>query len=142
MRFMMLVKSVENAGRPPMALITAIGKLCEEQSKKGTMIETGGLMPSASSARVRLGGGKLMVTDGPFTETKEVIGGYAVFELKSMEEAIERARVFLQLHVDHWPGWEGETEIRPMFGPGECPGSSQAPAHCGESHEVSVPGLH
>ena len=57
------------------------------------------------------------MTDGPFTEAKEVVGGYAEFELKSKEEAIEGAVRFMELHKKHWPGWEGETEIRQIFGP-------------------------
>ena len=58
-----------------------------------------------------------MVTDGPFTETHEVIGGFAQFELKSKEAAVESAVRFMELHKKHWPGWEGETEVRQMFGP-------------------------
>ena len=80
------------------------------------MVEMGGLHPSAAGVRVRLTGGKLTVTDGPFSEAKEVIGGYAVFELNSREEAVEAARRFMELHKTHWPGWEGETEVRQIFG--------------------------
>jgi len=72
-------------------------------------------MPSALGARVRLSGGKLTVTDGPFAEAKEVIGGYAVFQVSSKEEAIEQTVRFMELHKKHWPGWEGETEIRQVF---------------------------
>jgi hypothetical protein len=115
MRFMTMVKSAENAGPPPHALMDAIAKLGEEGIKDGTLIETGGLLPSAAGARVRLAGGKLTVTDGPFIETKEVVGGYAVFEVKSMKEAIEQTLRFMQLHKEHWPGWQGETEIRQIF---------------------------
>jgi hypothetical protein len=117
MRFMMIVKVAENSGSPPKALMDAIGKLVEDTMKAGTMIDTGGLAPTAAGARVRLSGGKLTVTDGPFTEAKEVVGGYAMFELKSKEEAIENAMRFMELHKQHWPGWEGETEIRQVFGP-------------------------
>jgi hypothetical protein len=85
----------------------AMGKLAEESLKSGEMIETGGLGPTATGSRVRLAGGKITVTDGPFTEAKEVFGGYAVFELKSKEEAVERTRRFMELHHKHWPGWEG-----------------------------------
>jgi hypothetical protein len=59
----------------------------------------------------------VVVTDGPFTETNEVVGGYAQFELKSKEEAVRSAVRFMELHKKHWPGWEGETEVRQMFGP-------------------------
>ena len=81
------------------------------------MIGGGGLGPTALGARVRLSGGQLTVIDGPFTEAKEVVGGYAQFELKSKQEAVEGALRFMELHKKHWPGWEGETEIRQMFGP-------------------------
>ncbi len=117
MRFMMIVKTVENSGPPPKGLMDAIAKLGEEATKAGEMVETGGLGPTATGARVRLSGGKLTVTDGPFTEAKEVVGGYAVFELKSKKEAIESAMRFMELHKQHWPGWEGETEIRQVFMP-------------------------
>src|SRR5262245_50681683 len=115
MRFMVMVKSAENAGPPPMALMDGIMKLGEEAARAGVMVETGGLLPSAMGARVRLSAGKLIVTDGPFAETKEVVGGYAVYDLKSKQEAIEWTSRFMQLHKDHWPGWEGESEIRQIF---------------------------
>ena len=81
------------------------------------MIGSGGLAPTSQSVRVRLAGGKLTVIDGPFTETKEVVGGYAQFEYKSKAEAVEATKTFMELHQTHWPGWEGETEIRQMLGP-------------------------
>jgi hypothetical protein len=120
MKFMMLVKHRgENSGRPPQALMDAIGKLSQDAAKAGTMIGGGGLAPTAAGARVRLSDGKINVLDGPFTEAKEIIGGYAQFELNSKQEAIEGAVRFMELHKQHWPGWEGETEIRQMFGPDE-----------------------
>jgi hypothetical protein len=115
MRFMMMVKSAERSGPPPKELMEAMDKLAEESIKSGEMIESGGLGSTAAGSRVRLAGGKITVTDGPFTEAKEVFGGYAVFELKSKEEAIERTSRFMELHRKHWPGWEGETEIRQVF---------------------------
>jgi hypothetical protein len=117
MRFMMLVKHAENQGMPPKELMDAIEKLAGEAVEAGTMRGSGGLAPIAQSTRVRVSGGELKVLDGPFTEAKEVIGGYAQFELKSKEEAIEGAVRFMELHRKHWPGWEGETEIRQIFGP-------------------------
>jgi hypothetical protein len=98
----------------------AIAKLSEEAVKAGTMIGNGGLLPTATGARVRLTEGQVTVIDGPFTEAKEVVGGYAQFELTSKEEAIEGAKCFMELHKKHWPGWEGETEVREMFGPQGC----------------------
>ena len=116
MRFMTLVKSAENQGPPPPALMEAIGKLGEEAFGNGTMVQMGGLAPSTASSRVRLSDGKVVVTDGPFSESKEVIGGFAVFELPSREAAVEAAKRFMEVHRQHWPGWEGETEVRQIFG--------------------------
>jgi hypothetical protein len=115
----MIVKHAEEQGAPPKQLMDAIAKLAEEAAKAGTMLGSGGLGPTALGARVKLSGGQLNVIDGPFTETKEVVAGYAQFELKSKEEAIESAVRFMELHKKHWPGWEGETEVRQMFGPEE-----------------------
>src|ERR1700747_1538537 len=120
MRFMMIVKHSEKQGPPPTQLMAEIAKLAEEATKAGTMLGNGGLGPTAQGARVRLSGGKVTVTDGPFTEAKEVIGGYAQFQLKSKEEAIESAVRFMELHKKYWPGWEGETEVRQMFEPEGC----------------------
>jgi hypothetical protein len=121
MRFMMIVKHSEKQGPPPKALMDAIAKIAEEEAKAGTMLGNGGLTSTGQGARVRLSGGKVTVIDGPFTEAKEVIGGFAQFELKSKQEAIEAAVAFMELHKKHWPGWEGETEVRQMFEPGEFP---------------------
>ena len=121
MRFMMIVKHAENQGPPPKELMDAIGKLGEEAVKDGTMLGNGGLTPTAMGARIRLSGGNIKVIDGPFSEAKEIIGGYAQFELKSREEAIDGAVEFMELHKKYWPGWEGETEVRQMYEPGEIP---------------------
>lgn len=121
MRYMMIIKAAENQGFPPKELMAAIGPMSEDAAKAGTMVSNGGLLPTAQGARVEIRGGKLTTTDGPFTEAKEVIGGFAIFELNSMKEAIEGAEQFMELHRKYWPGWEGVTEIRPMFGPGEMP---------------------
>jgi hypothetical protein len=117
MKFMTLVKSAENAGPPPQALMDAIGQLGMEAGQSGVMVQMGGLLPSAMGARVRVAKGKLTITDGPFTEAKEVVGGYAVYDVGSREEAIEWTRRFMELHREHWPGWEGETELRQIFEP-------------------------
>jgi hypothetical protein len=128
MRFMSMVKSSEDyrLGPPPQSLMEAMDKLGEEMKQAGTMIDMGGLLPSAmGSFSVRLSGGKLSMTDGPFTEAKEVIGGYAVFDVKTKEEAVEWTMRFMDLHRQHWPQWEGEAEVRQMFeGPG-CPPDRQ-----------------
>jgi hypothetical protein len=117
MKFMMLVKHAENSGVPPKELMDAIAILSEEAVNNHTMLGNGGLAPTAQSTRVRVSNGKLTVTDGPFAEAKEVIGGYAQFELKSKQAAIDGAVRFMELHRKHWPEWEGETEIRQIFGP-------------------------
>jgi len=117
MRFMILVKSSERNGPPPKPLMDAIAKAGEEATKSGKMLDSGGLAPTATSTRVRVSGGKVAVIDGPFTEAKEVVGGYAIFEFASKKEAIEAATQFMDLHTQHWPGWEGESEIRQLCGP-------------------------
>ena len=120
MRFMLMVKanSKSEAGAPPdPKLMAAIGNLTEEMSKAGVLVGTGGLLPSSAGARVRLSGGKITVTDGPFTEIKELIGGYAIVDVKSKEEAIEMAKRFLQIHADILgPEYEADSEVRQMFG--------------------------
>jgi hypothetical protein len=121
MRFMMMVKARENTGLPPKALMDAMEKLTLDAVKNGTMVMGGGLAPTAQSNRVRLSSGKISVIDGPFTESKEVIGGFAIMELKSKEEALEVAKHFIDLHRQHWPGWEGESEVRQMFGMEDVP---------------------
>jgi hypothetical protein len=123
MRFMTLVKSAETSAPPPQALMDAIGKLGAEAAGKGVMVEMGGLLPTAMGARVRLAGGRLTVTDGPFTEAKEVIGGYAVYAVKSREEALEWTRRFMALHQEHWKDWEGEVELRQLYDPPGGPSS-------------------
>jgi hypothetical protein len=118
MRYMMIVSGSESfaaSGPPPAALIEAIERLGEEAAKKGTMVSFGGLHPTSSGARMRITNGKIITTDGPFTESKEVIGGFSILNVASKEEALEEARKFTELHRVHWPRWEGEIEIRLMY---------------------------
>ena len=117
MRFMMMVKSAENKGAPPKEFMDAMAKLSEEAVKAGTIRDSGGLSPTAASTRVRLSRGQVTAIDGPFTEAKEVVGGFAILEYKSKKEALEGALAFMELHKKHWPGWEGETEVRQVLGP-------------------------
>jgi hypothetical protein len=121
MRFMMLVKSAENHERPPKGFMDEMAKLGEEAVKAGTMVVSGGLAPTAASTRVRLSKGQVAATDGPFTEAKEVVGGFAILEFQSKKEALESARRFMELHKKYWPGWEGETEVRQVLGPEDFP---------------------
>jgi hypothetical protein len=117
MRFMTMVKGVEKpaAGPPPPALFDAIARLGEEAAKAGVFVEMGGLLPSAAGASVRLANGKITVTDGPFSETKELVGGYAIYNVKSRQEAVDWAVRFMELHKQHWKGWEGEVEVRQLM---------------------------
>jgi hypothetical protein len=117
MRFMMLVKHGENLGAPPKEYVDAMTKLGEEAVKAGTMVISGGLAPIAVSTRVRLSKGQVTALDGPFSEAKEVVGGYAVLEFTSKRDAVESAVRFMELHKKHWPGWEGETEVRQISEP-------------------------
>ena len=113
-------ESYRQAG-PPSALMEAMGKFAQRSIKDGTLVDTGGLLPSKDGVRVRLAAGKITVTDGPFTESKEIIGGWAIIKADSKEEAIRVATEFMELHRKHWPGFEGESEVRPMFDPGMGP---------------------
>jgi hypothetical protein len=125
MRFMMLVKhDGDMSGPPPKALMDAIDRLTEEANRAGTMVMAGGLAPLPASTSVRISRGELTTTDGPYTEAKEVVGGFAIFDLKSKQEAVEGAQQFMELHRIHWPGWEGETEVRQIFGPEDFPPSA------------------
>ena len=112
MRFMYIVASPQPQAGPTPALMQAVAKLADREIKAGRMLDTGGLMPLQTGAQVRIANGKLSVTDGPFVEAKEVIGGYAIFELRDKEEALAMAKEFMQLHADHLPGWEGTCEVR------------------------------
>lgn len=118
MRYMIIVTGSENlaaSGPPPAALGEAIDRLGEELTRKGTMVSFGGLHPTSSGTRMRITNGKLVTTDGPFTESKEVIGGFSILNVASKEEALEEARRFMELHRVLWPGWQGQIEIRLMY---------------------------
>ena len=106
---------------PPAALMQAMGKFVEKSLKDGILVDTGGLLPSKDGVRVRLANGKITVTDGPFTESKEIIGGWAILKTDSKAEAVRIANEFMELHQKYWPGFEGESEVRPMFDPGTGP---------------------
>ena len=114
MKFITMVKSKESHGAPPEELIKAIYESGAKETAAGKLVMSGGLGPSAKSSVVRLEKGEITVTDGPFAESKELVGGFAIFEVDSKEEAVEKAREFIELHRKHWPGWEGESEIRPL----------------------------
>ena len=112
MRYLSMIRIDEKSAREPSEqLMQDMGRLIDELTRAGSLISTAGLRPTSEGARVRLRNGKLSTTDGPFTETKEVIGGYAVLEAKSMQEAIELTQRFLRVHGDEW---DIECEVRQL----------------------------
>jgi hypothetical protein len=116
MKFMFIVKSVHRMGPSP-KLLEEMHKLAKREIDAGRMLDNGGLTPITEGAQVQIADGHLLVVDGPFTEAKEVIGGYAVFELENKEAAVASAVEFMQLHKEYLPGWEGTCEVR-AFAPG------------------------
>jgi len=116
MRFLSLIRVQENTGKQPSErMMSEMGKLMTETKRDGKLLDTAGLAPTASSKRVRLRGGKISVVDGPFTETKEVVGGYAMLDAQSLDEAIALTERFVELHVAD--GWEIDCEVRQLFEP-------------------------
>jgi hypothetical protein len=124
MRFLSIYKTPERATPPTAEEMAGMGKLVEEGMKAGWLLATEGCLPTALGARVRRSNGKLTVTDGPFTEAKEVVGGFAILKANSKEEAIELARQFLKIAGD------GECELRQIYEAGE--------AACYEPKTVAV----
>jgi hypothetical protein len=116
MKYLMLIKHTEDYRNQaiPQALMDAMGEFVQEGFKSGVLKDTAGLKPTSEAFRVRSSKNRLTVTDGPFTEGKEVVGGYAMVEVASREEAMKTAREFMELHQLHWPEFEGECEVRPL----------------------------
>ena len=115
MKFLGLYRPAAPEGTPPsQEMMEKMGKLIEEMTKAGVLLATEGCMPSAKGARVRYSGGKFTVTDGPFAETKELIAGFALFQVNSKEEAIAWSQRFMEV------AGEGENEIRQVFEGGNC----------------------
>jgi hypothetical protein len=119
MRYMVFVKMREDVGVAPPELHEAMDSAMKEQFATGAMIDAGGLGGAARATEIRLSGGQVMTTNGPWTEATEVAGGYAILDVRSPEEAIEGARRVIEIHKEHWPGWEGSVEVRPIQGPPE-----------------------
>ncbi|EMF54850.1 MULTISPECIES: YciI family protein [Streptomyces] len=104
-RYLSMVRIDETtapAEGPSPELMQRMGDLIEEMTKAGVLLDTAGLSPTAQGTRVHWESGKLSVTDGPFTESKEVVGGYAIVQAKDMAEAIEWTKRFLKVHEEHW----------------------------------------
>ena len=112
MRYLSIYKTIERGVPPSQDEMDRMGKLIEEGMKAGYLVTVEGCLPSKLGARVRLSKGKVTATDGPFTEAKEVVGGYAVLAAATRQEALDAARRFMELHVRHWPTWVGECEVR------------------------------
>ena len=120
MRFLSMVKISENSAgqKPSQQLMDDMGKLMEEMFRTGKLVDTAGLKPASEGIRVELArGGRISVVDGPYTEGKEVIGGYAILDAESKDEALELTRRFLQ---GHGADWDIACEVREIAGPGEC----------------------
>jgi len=128
MRFMIFVKAAEDGPPPPPAFLEVMGRASQAAIAAGTLLDTGGLAPTARSTRVRLSNSKVTVTDGPFTEVKEVVGGYGVVQASSREEALAGVMNLIELHREHWPGWEGEIDVRQILGPEDFAPQAQAGA--------------
>jgi hypothetical protein len=109
MRFLSIYKTAETNTPPSPEYVAKMQKLVEDSMKSGVLLATEGCLPSARGARVRLDGGKVTVTDGPFTESKELVGGFAILQANSKEEAIQLARDFLRVVG------QGECELRQLY---------------------------
>lgn len=118
MRFLSMIRADETTAQAPSEqLMTDMGRLVDELTRSGQLISTAGLRPTSEGSRIRLHrGGRLSVVDGPFTETKEVIAGYAIFEAPSREAALALTQRFLTLHGTDW---DLSCELRQIDGPGD-----------------------
>lgn len=117
MRYMVFVKMAPDTGPPPPALVSAMDTEMGQAFADGSMIAAGGLGGGEQIVELRLSDGAITATDGPYAEAKELVGGFSILEARSQEEAVEGARRVLELHQQHWPGWSGAVEIRPIWGP-------------------------
>jgi hypothetical protein len=115
-KYLSFIRSSEKYrdAQPPASMREAMGKLVEKLTKEGALVDTGGLAPSRDGFRIRLHDRKLTTTDGPFVESKEVIGGWAILEAASRSEVLRLATEFMELHRKHWPEFDGECEVRPI----------------------------
>ena len=114
MKFLSMIRIDESTGQKPSErLMNEMGKLIDEMTRNGSLVRTAGLRPTKEGVRIRSNRGKLSRLDGPFTETKEVIGGYAILEAKDLKEAIKLTERFLAIHGDEW---NLECEVRPLDG--------------------------
>jgi hypothetical protein len=124
MRVLTLLKMNEHVGEPPAEMFAAMDATIKEIDASLTLVDTNGLLPSGvAGTRIISTGGKSTVLDGPFTESRELVGGYAIVEVDTFAQAVEASRKIIEVHEKHWPGWEGEAEVRQIMGPDDQPGA-------------------
>ena len=124
MRVLTLLKMRESGlGEPPAEMFTAMDAVIKEIDASLTLVDTNGLQPSGvAGTRIISTGGRSTVLDGPFTESRELVGGYAIVEVDTYQQAVDASRKIIEVHEKYWPGWEGEAEVRQIMGPDELPG--------------------
>ena len=124
MRVLTLLKMRESGlGEPPAEMFTAMDATIKEIDATMTLVDTNGLQPTGVAAtRIVSTGGRSTVLDGPFTESRELIGGYAIVEVDTFQQAVDASRKIIEVHEKFWPGWEGEAEVRQIMGADEQPG--------------------
>lgn len=121
MRYLCFVKMDEALADPPAALMEAMGQHVGAGFASGTLVDAGGLYGRADAIEFRVSGGRLSVTDGPYAEAKEVIGGWAIIKVDSEQAARAEGQKMADLHLEHWPAWEGAIEMRRISEPDEAP---------------------
>lgn len=119
MRYVVFVKMAEDTGAPPPELYRAMGAEMGQAFASGVMVDAAGLAPTSQGTEIRLAGGRITTSDGPYAEAKEVVGGYSILEVRSQDEAVAHARRVLELHLEHWPSVEATVEVRRITGPDE-----------------------
>ncbi len=124
MRYLCFVTSDEGLADPPQAIMDAMGQHVGESIADGSFVDGGGLYGVEDAVEYRVRGGSITVTDGPYTEAKEVIGGWAIVRFDTEEQARQEGQKMADLHLQHWPGWEGAIEMRPISEPDEAPTGS------------------
>ena len=123
MRYMSMVKMAEDIGPAPQELFEAMGRDMAAAFADGSVLDAGGLCGMKEAVEITLRDGTVTTVDGPYTEAKEVAGGYAIIDVRSHDEAVEAARRVIELHKQHWPGWEGSVELRRISDPEMPPGA-------------------
>ncbi len=116
MQFLTMLHAREDQAPPTPEMYQAMGEMIEKFAAEGIFVSGGGLLPSGQGTTIAVRGGEVIVSDGPFAEATEVVGGWAVIEADSLERVIELSRQTIDLHLKYMPGWEGYSEIRPIAG--------------------------